>query len=363
MELVKFDDVGVESWDTFCVRSRGAWLLHTSFWLKYTLALYTGERENHSFAVVENGQIIAISPLIAEARNVGNMTLKELTFNGEACPLPAVQNGITEKKRKRVLDYVFSTIDELAKKIAAKRTVFRQNILALDYYKSSGSVFNELVRYGFLEVNLYTQSINLELDDDSLFKKMRSGHRQSINKALEAMHFVVYSQENASPDIFDGYRKMHEKAAGRQTRSPRTFNMMYDLILQGNAVLCSAALDGTIVGYALAFCYKRGALYASACNDPAYKNAPIGHGIQWELMRYLKSQGVERYEVGLQAWPQLHYIPSDKERSISKFKRGFGGDMVPVFSGEKFYDSKIMQLSYQRRLQAYVENGHAEPMG
>ncbi len=354
MELVHFDELGAGPWDDFCSQSDGAWLLHTSFWLRYTLALFSGERENQSFAAVENKQILAVCPLIAESREVYGRPLKEFTYNGEACPLPALKNDMPEKKKKNVSKFVYSSIDESAERLAIDRGTFRYHVLASGYYHSPTPVANELVCYGYIENNLRTQSIDLTQENDRLFKGMRSGHRQSVNKANELMTFAVYDRGNISREVFSAYQKMHEKAAGRQTRSESTFNMAYELIEQGNAVLCSAALDGIVIGYALAFVYKKGALYASACNDPDYKYVPVGHGIQWELICYLKSRGVVRYEVGLQNWPQLHYIPSDKERGISKFKRGFGGDSAPVFSGERFYDMDAMKAIFEGRLRDFI---------
>jgi hypothetical protein len=358
MEAVRFEDLGAERWDDFCAGSKDAWLLHTSFWLHYTLALYAGKKENKSFVVIENKQILAACPLIIEHRESHGVPVKEFTYNGEACPLPALQTGLSEKKRKKVLDFVFTAVDGLAESLSISRAAFRYNILSASYYKAPATRFNGLLRYGYLETNLYTQSISLETDSGDLFKEMRSGHRQSVNKAVDSMSFAVYDEQNISLPVFTTYQKLHEKAAGKKTRSQDTFNLMCRLIEQGNAKLCRAEIEGNTVGFALVFVYKGGALYASACNDPDHRRLPIGHGIQWNVIRDLQACGVERYDVGLQVWPQFHYIPSEKEGEISSFKRGFGGETLPVFSGEKFYDEDYMRILYAGRLQRYIDKVH-----
>ena len=170
------------------------------------------------------------------------------------------------------------------------------------------------------------------------------------------MSFALYDQNNISQQVFAAYKKLHEKAAGKKTRSQSTFNMMYDLIERGYAQLCGALINEKMVGFALVFVYKNSALYASACNDPDHRHLPIGHGIQWKMICHLKTCGVERYDVGLQVWPQFHYIPSEKEGEISSFKRGFGGETVPVFSGEKFHDVEYIRGLFADRLQRYIED-------
>jgi hypothetical protein len=51
----------------------------------------------------------------------------------------------------------------------------------------------------------------------------------------------------------------------------------------------------------------------------------------WETVRWLKSQGFYKYELGAQYRGVLPYDEStEKERAISLFKRGFGGKEVPL---------------------------------
>ncbi|MGH9831225.1 MAG: GNAT family N-acetyltransferase, partial [Blastocatellia bacterium] len=132
---------------------------------------------------------------------------------------------------------------------------------------------------------------------------------------------------------------MHHKAAGRVTRSLATFEMMYDWILRDNAVLAIGKYEGNLAGAAYAMMYKGSAYYASAANDPDLPSSvPIGHGLQWKLMEWLRENGCRRYELGSQQYGDLpHDFPSEKEIHISSFKRGFGGATLPQLTGEKYY--------------------------
>ena len=365
MEIASYEEVGREAWDAFCLESDDAWFLHTALWLEYTLAYRPdAQGQNQSFAVVDRGLILAVCPLIIERAGEEGSDFSELAFAGEPCPVPALKNGLGAKNRTKVTDLVFAQIDEIAFASEIGRCSLRFNSLTKSYGGYGTVSFNHLVRFGYLDYSLYTQVLDLADDEDTILRSMRKGHKYSVKQARSECAIEVFDRESITPEVFAAYGVLHAKASGRKTRNQSTFDLMFEWVKEGDAVLCGARVGADFIGFALAFVYKDGSLYASACNDPDAEEKSIGHGIQWALICHLKERKIRRYDMGLQFWsPQLPYTPDRKAVEISLFKRGFGGTTVPVFCGEKYYDVDLFRRVHSDRIAAYCRSQFAAVEG
>lgn len=137
---------------------------------------------------------------------------------------------------------------------------------------------------------------------------------------------------------FSAYREMHRRAAGRSTRPPRTWELMENWLADGTGLLFGARLASQWVGFSYVLVSGRSAYYASAANHPDVEGQPIGHVLQWAAVEELARRGVVSYELGQQQFaPTSARAPSPKELAIARFKRGFGGQTVPVVEHERFW--------------------------
>jgi hypothetical protein len=169
------------------------------------------------------------------------------------------------------------------------------------------------------------------------------------------MDTKVFDAESVDEHTFKLYQDLHHKAAGRITRPSDTFEAMYEWVKSGRAILAGAKVGDQWVGFILAITYKDGAYYGSSANDPEFSHLPVSHAIQWAIIRWLKSHGYCSYELGWQQYgPQLYDFPSEKEVAISLFKRGFGGEAVPLFRGEKYYSAKYFRQVFDERIEKYA---------
>jgi hypothetical protein len=74
------------------------------------------------------------------------------------------------------------------------------------------------------------------------------------------------------------------------------------------------------------------------------------------LIIWLKSKGLNYYDIGIQySQPQWAYVPSKKEINISKYKRGFGGVSVPVYSGDLFFELGALETAIEIRSKALIK--------
>jgi hypothetical protein len=205
-------------------------------------------------------------------------------------------------------------------------------------YADRAAFGNPLLDRGYVDTSLRTQILDLEVSEERLWSDIRKGHRSDIRRAEREMQADVFDGETLSDAVFEEYRGLHAKAAGRVTRPALTFELMRDWIRRGDALLIGARRNGALASVALFIVYKAGAYYASGANDPEAEGPGIAHLVQWCAIRELKARGVRRYEIGWQQQrPVPHDVPSPKQRSISFFKHGFGGATWPLFAGEKYY--------------------------
>ena len=352
LEIIPLSKNLYPPWNTFCQDSDDAWFWHTSDWLEYTINLRPQFRtEQKSFYIEENGKIVAICPLLINTVKEGEEELRYFSYDRYQGVTPAIKNNNSKKERSRILNFVFSIIDKMAFENDVDLLLTKFTPLARSYGKSN----NFLERYGFLNTSLSTITIDLSHDLEYLFSDMRKGHRYNVKKGMEIYTVKIFGKENITKEEFDCYQKLHYKASGRMTRPQITFDLMHFWIKTGNAILAGLIYNGNYIGFSLIILYKNGAYYGSACDDPEIDvPVPVHPLLQWKVIEWLKKEGYILYEIGLQQFGiQLYDFPSEKDRSISFFKRGFGGDIIPLFSGEKWYSESYFRRKMENRIEEY----------
>ncbi len=343
-------------WNAACFDLHEAWFWHTAEWLEYTLHYRLDlQPRSSSFMVTSENRVLAICPLILETQTTPEGSVREFSYGGGPGPAPALANGLSERVCKAVLSAVCDELDARAHSMAVARVSFRASPPAPAFWRAGLPKPHPLLRFGFLDIPLATQLIDLSQSEGKLLNHMRKGHRYDVKRSQPLLQTEVYDATNITPAIFEQYRRLHHRAAGRITRSPVTFEMMQDWIQSGMAVLALTRRDGDIVGCALISIYKDGAYYSSGCEDPDCGNLPVGHALQWAAMRWMKTHGIAHYEIGIQPnGVQPHSLFSEKELNISLFKRGFGGATVTVWVGEKFYSHEYYEAVMRDRVEKFA---------
>ena len=338
MEIIPLSNELYETWDNFCTQSDYAWFWHTTDWLEYIIHLRPElKSQQKSFMVLNNNIPVAICPLILDTISDDGKKINLLSFDRSNGSLPALQNGLSSNQTKKILKTVFNYIDKIALELDVQCCLLKFSPLIPSYFKEKQ--YNYLMKFGFIDTTLNTQILDLSKDANNILNEMRKGHRYDIRRGEKVFNVTIFDKNSITKEIFDHYRILHHKTAGRVTRALITFEMMYKWILEGKAILCGASYNDEFVGFAFINIYKNGAYYSSASDDPDVNiSVPFSHIIQWKVINWLKENRFQTYEIGLQQFnAQLSDIASKKDKSISFFKRGFGGYTAPLFRGEKYY--------------------------
>jgi hypothetical protein len=168
---------------------------------------------------------------------------------------------------------------------------------------------------------------------------LRKSYRSLINAGLRELKPRVLSASNFSLEEFEGYRLLHLKAAGRETRSRLTWEINARMIAQDEAFLVVGCLGEQLVtgcycNVAAGACY-----YSNAASDRDLQSKVASHAILWTGILEAKRRACAQFETGevlyatqhipsVGSGPDADRFPSEKEIGISNFKRGFGGETV-----------------------------------
>ena len=158
--------------------------------------------------------------------------------------------------------------------------------------------------------------------------------------------------------LFDAYVELHEKAAGRKTRSLATFECQDAAIRRGEAFLIAALYRGRPVHLVYFNALNGYAYYSSSAHDPDFSlpHLTVTPAVIWFAVEHLRAAGYRYLETGWQPWGNVFFDPPDeKQRGIAFFKEGFGGRNVPLFRGVKYFDVAYMRRDLQTRVHRLIE--------
>lgn len=345
MLLKSYNDIGASEWDAFCNDSPDAWFQHTTHWIEYTLAIRDDKSLEHaSFGVFEDNRLLAIVPVIIDTRYRGSC--RAGTMLGFPLPYPALYSDLTEKKKSKVVQFIFNEID-------------RHALDYVQYYvqplapSTAALRVNPILEKGFTNQTIATNMLILEgVDEHSLYQKMSGNRRRDIAFCEKEGYSVrIFCQDNTD-EALAIYQAIHLAAAGRKTRPDATWGCMAEWLSNGLSMLAIAYFDGMPVSGVLVNLYKERAFYQSGATLPDVASVRgLGHLLQWEVVRALKGLDVTHYDVGWQWYPNFSMDMADKKMlDISAFKAGTGAALVPLYRGERFTSAPLMHSVYAERM-------------
>ncbi len=358
-EIVKLTQDKYKEWNDFCLKSNDAWFWHTTDWIEYILNYSPGlETKDLSFLVYKRDKLQAAVLLTLESHKIDEKKIPEFSFGGWPIPTPVLSDDLTRIEKDRierdlVHEFIFNEIDRVARCHNVARVSMRQTPLSYDFLKPK-IPFNYLMKFGYNDISSNTQIIDLNKTEDELWNDLRRNHRRNIKKGSN-FNIAVYTAENITWEIFNAFKEMHHKAAGRKTRPDKTFESMYEWIKENLAFLVAAEYEGKYIGFEYYNLYKNNVYGSSAANDPDYGHLPVRHTIEWKALLWMKQNNVKFYEIGQQQYgAQPHDFPDKKQIDISHFKKGFGGFTIPWFMAEKYYDKDYFLKINQERINKFV---------
>jgi len=187
---------------------------------------------------------------------------------------------------------------------------------------ANADIFREI---GYEMTPFYTSVIDLEKDQDDLWRSIQPRTRTKIRKAEKLGVQILKEGRSFLP----AYYQMVRETLGSQRLSvlPATFYERVMDILEPRAMakLFIATHNGRAIGGAIFLFYKDTAYYWHGAAFREYAFACPNVLIQWELIKYAKRVGYRQYD--------LLSIEPDRLPGIARFKMHFGGETKTYYHG------------------------------
>jgi Acetyltransferase (GNAT) domain len=183
----------------------------------------------------------------------------------------------------------------------------------------------------------HTLVIGLADDEDQLLAQVSKETRSKIRRAADRDPVEVAGDANPSPAEVSAFADFYDRFAADASVAPVFRPRLHALAERGKLVL-TKAFDGSgevLVRHAYVAVGGRGyMLYSGSVladsGDSGARNL-IGRAnryLHWEDIRLFKSRGFELYDFGGLDVEER----TPKTAGIARFKRGFGGEVRPVYS-------------------------------
>jgi hypothetical protein len=258
---------------------------------------------------------------------------------------------VTEEIMDNVKIKVIQTLLENSKKCADAGTIKHTFFIRGDF------IFNKerdtqpskidsdmFVKVGYRAVpNGYGQTfvINLEPSLQFITKNFEKRTRWSLNKAKK---FNIKAQIENSQEGLKTFYKLYMSTAKRHDSviTPINFlNELYRILVPKKMMdIYVAYFDSIPVSATITLNYKNTAYYYMAASLKNFHYTQANTYLQFFIISRLKDKGIKRYD--LLCAPQSCDI-DNPQYGLYLFKRGFGGESVPVFHYEQIY-SKMLSV-------------------
>lgn len=329
-EIVYYKDKPEEfenRWEEY-VRYNNLPYAYLPAFIDYQLNYSKSVLENESFLVIQNGKTVGIAFIPIESHPEGHYI--------------SISNG-----------YSFAPI---ASSIKGEQLIFAEIKRISAFYKIDKIMFyysplstiaivhNPLIKYGFLDTSS-SNGILPMVEEKIIWKGFSKGHKSAIKGILKKKSYKIeiIDKSNCSYEVSEKYRSLHRKSAGRITRIKGTFDHQYKLVEQGHSFYSIITRNDDLIAVCYFIMSGDTAVYQSAAKDPEFTSVPIYHALIWEAIRYLCKKGITLLEVQPPCGysMQLDDYIDLKQLNISRFKRGFGVNMVPMFRGIKYFKRQL----------------------
>ena len=301
----------LSSWNSVLSASSYASVYHQASNVDYYSAYFQGE--NISFVLIEDNKPIAIFPIFAYQDN----NEWKISSNGLGVISPLFIRDIPKKLRKRLEKQFIEIILLISKKLKLRK------MIVFEHSNSLSNWFLLWLERADKDFITYQLAIDLQQSIESIKLDFSKSYKPLVNKALKEWKVEV-CEENVD-EAFEEFQNLHFEAAGKRTRSKKSWSIQRKQIENKEAFLVSVR-DGNLLIGAGFFNFSRDmGTYSVGAYKRDLFDKPLGHAVQMIAIKKLKDLGCKTYILGQKAVAISSDASSKKETSISHFKEGFAG--------------------------------------
>ena len=186
--------------------------------------------------------------------------------------------------------------------------------------------------------------INLNKNLDNLWQELSSDRKKNINKIIKKkLDFNIFDNKKDKKEslrVFKHFKETHFISSGRKTRSDESWDIMYQMLLNGNARLFTLDHNQKTISFLFVGEFKNYSISWSQANVEEYeKEFTPRHLLEWNVIKFYKEIEFDFYDIGEIYFDYCDYSFSNKEKNISNFKMKFGGNLFP----RAYYQKRIYE--------------------
>jgi lipid II:glycine glycyltransferase (peptidoglycan interpeptide bridge formation enzyme) len=174
--------------------------------------------------------------------------------------------------------------------------------------------------------------IDISGDDSLILGRMKQKTRYNINLALKKNVIVKpHTDLGSFYNLMEITGQRDQFGIHKLAYYQRAFDLFYDL---DQCRLLVAEIDGVPIAALIVFRYGHRAWYFYGASSNAHRDKMPNYLLQWEAIRWAKSQGCTQYDLWGVPDADLATLEENFTRqtkglwSVYRFKRGFGGELM-----------------------------------
>jgi peptidoglycan pentaglycine glycine transferase (the first glycine) len=252
----------------------------------------------------------------------------------------------------QLLSHVLASLEELAR---TQRAIFIK--MDPDVRLEEDQVIGALRDRGWRSSSEQIQFrntllIDLRPDEDELLASMKAKTRYNVRLAVRRGVRV----RMGGPDDLPLFHEMYAETGRRDDFIIRPFAYYRDawgaFIEAGLACLFLAEYEGEPLAGLIAFRFGQRAWYMYGASTEKHRNLMPNHLLQWEAMRWAKSEGCTVYDL----WGAPDVLNEDDPLwGVYRFKEGFGGQFVRHIGAYDYPVSRPLYGFYTVLMPCYLD--------
>jgi hypothetical protein len=338
MTILSRQQLGREAWDAAVDASPEAWFWHRYDVCDTTICDWPG-RTDAGFAVVSGrGEVEAVVPaFILERRTSFGLAVRYLDSVGG----PALSVNLGRSRRREALNAIAVELQRRESAGRVMRTTISLPTMAPALRGPDGPRCNPLVSLGCKDISGQSWITDLRDGIDATWDRLEGRARTNVRKAEAAGMSVRVS---TSVDDWRPFFDLHQVTYARlgvRSYPAALFRAIFErLIPAGLCFVQFAELNGELIAAQSIACYKQGGYYWHGFASDAGIDSNAMTMLWWHSVKNLVQAGKLQW---IDCGDAVLNPREGKMRQLSDFKRGFGGDLYPIFRGQidgtnKFYN-------------------------
>ena len=257
-----------------------------------------------------------------------------------------LRGGLTEYSEKYVFDFFgepailindryeknkYSAIKKLFTSLMESKTL---SINFLAFGKKISPFERFFLEYGLSPKNRFYSLVDLPNSIDSYKSSIRKSYKSLVNWGRRNLNIEIIDHASPNKELFLEFKNLHYEVSKKKTRSDKTWEIQYEMLLKNEGFLILGFLKDELVTGGYFFSDSKNVFYGSSASRRDLFDKGLMHSIIYEAINYSATKELQTIVLGDKLF---NFNDAEKKlRDISNFKSGFSNQTASArhYSGK-----------------------------